>query len=236
MKIGIFTDSHYSDKELSCKTRRPKLSYEKIKEAMQVFADNDAEAVVILGDLLDACVDRSDEPMELEKIGNLINSFGIRVYCLRGNHDCDNFSANDFYRIGNLEPLPFVVKFDNKAMVFLDANFEESQEPYQPREVDWTNSILPNAQIEQLKSVLDFEDLAEAVIFIHQRLDDCEDVRYNVKNSQEIRRILEHSQKVNRVFQGHYHKGDGKVINGIRYITVAAMCEGDRNPYLITEI
>ena len=38
------------------------------------------------------------------------------------------------------------------------------------------------------------------------------------------------------VFQGHYHSGHEAVIDGIPYLTLAAMCEGERNSYKIVEI
>ena len=35
MKLALFTDPHYCDKEVTCRTRRPILSYGKIREAME---------------------------------------------------------------------------------------------------------------------------------------------------------------------------------------------------------
>ena len=37
MKIGVFTDTHYCNAEVMCKTRRPLLSPVKIREAMEAF-------------------------------------------------------------------------------------------------------------------------------------------------------------------------------------------------------
>ena len=41
MKIGLFTDPHYSRRELSEATRRPRLSYEKIGEALRKFREEE---------------------------------------------------------------------------------------------------------------------------------------------------------------------------------------------------
>jgi hypothetical protein len=74
-------------------------------------------------------------------------------------------------------------------------------------------------------------------VFIHQRLDVGGD--YGVKNSAEIRRILERSEKVLAVFQGHYHRNDYKQIGDIHYCTLAAMVEGsgeEFNAYSLLEI
>ena len=39
-----------------------------------------------------------------------------------------------------------------------------------------------------------------------------------------------------KVFQGHYHKGDFQKIEQIEYITLQAMCEGEKNIYTVIEI
>ena len=108
--------------------------------------------------------------------------------------------------------------------------------PYRPGEVDWTDSLLPAAQVGQLGRVLGDSNVTGATVFIHQRLDGCTDARYTVRNSDEVRAVLEASGKVGTVFQGHYHRGDRKEINGIRYITLPAMCEGEGNSFIVTEV
>ena len=47
---------------------------------------------------------------------------------------------------------------------------------------------------------------------------------------------MEESNKVSLVLQGHYHKGGDRMENGIRYLTVPAMCEGEENHYLILDL
>ena len=42
MKIGLFTDLHYCDKE-SISNRRPRLSYNKAQEAMEHFEKNNVD-------------------------------------------------------------------------------------------------------------------------------------------------------------------------------------------------
>ncbi|MBQ8213553.1 MAG: alkaline phosphatase, partial [Clostridia bacterium] len=79
-------------------------------------------------------------------------------------------------------------------------------------------------------------DVSDIYVFIHQRLDDCDNSRYLVKNAVEIRTLLQNSGKVRKVFQGHYHKGDFQKIEQIEYITLQAMCEGEKNIYTVIEI
>lgn len=53
MKLGLFSDPHYCTKDVTCGTRRPSLSFGKIRAAMEAFRDAGAEYVICLGDLVD---------------------------------------------------------------------------------------------------------------------------------------------------------------------------------------
>ena len=61
-------------------------------------------------------------------------------------------------------------------------------------------------------------------MFAHQRLDVSN--HYGVKNAADVRKVLEQSEKVLAVLQGHSHKNDHKDIGGIHYCTLVAMVEG----------
>ena len=54
MKIGLFTDSHYSTVE-AYGTRRPTLSLGKIRTAMEAYTAEGADLVICLGDIVDHC-------------------------------------------------------------------------------------------------------------------------------------------------------------------------------------
>ena len=60
-----------------------------------------------------------------------------------------------------------------------------------------------------------------------------------VKNAAEVRRILQASNRVLAVFQGHDHDGDYRLLDGIPYYTLKAVVEGhgpDNNSYAIVEV
>ncbi len=233
LKIGLFTDCHTSDLACSCRTRRPSLSYEKIKAAMMAFVHENVDLVVCLGDLVDHCQHSEDEERELRRIAEMIRSFGKEFYCIRGNHDCNQFSFSQFYTISQFDPIPFSKTIDDQLLIFLDACYGKNGEPYQPGMVDWTDSFVPPESVARLKQTLENAEASAAYVFLHQRLDVCKDVRYQVSNAQEIRKILQQSEKVRKVFCGHYHPGDRTWIENIEYITFPAMCEGEKNEYFI---
>jgi alkaline phosphatase len=82
---------------------------------------------------------------------------------------------------------------------------------------------LPAAELEWLRSDLHDTD-KPVIVFAHQRLDVSNS--YVVKNATEVRKLLENSEKVLAVFQGHSHKNDHTEIGGIHYCTLVAMVEG----------
>ena len=236
MKIGIFTDPHASDMELTCQNRRPALSYGKIRSAMEDFCAKGVELVICLGDLLNRCADHADDEKEFLRLAEMIRSFQLPFYCVRGNHDCQIFSEEDFYRLGGFEKLPFVKRFDDRALIFLDACFHEDGEVYSRERAEWTDSMIPKEQVERLKATLADAQIRQVTVFLHQLLNPDADPRYLVKNADEIRGILEESGKVSCVYSGHFHRGQQSVCNGISYTALPAMCIGEENRYFILDI
>ena len=54
MKIGLFTDSHYSSAKITCGRRYNSRSLVKIEQAMRYFQKEGSELVICLGDLIDS--------------------------------------------------------------------------------------------------------------------------------------------------------------------------------------
>lgn len=234
MKIGIFTDSHYSSKEVSNKTRRPSLSLGKIHQAMEEF--HDVDCIVCLGDLVDTCETYQECEAKLREIGLLIRSVGVPFYCLRGNHDCDLFTEEQFYEGIGTEKPPFSLKMGSDMLVFLDANYDSDGKTYLPGCVDWTDTMLPDDQMESLKTVLADRAVTNVYVFIHQNVDPDVQWQHILSNAEQVRNVISGSGKVKRVIQGHYHPGHNNEIDGVAYHTLPAMCEGERNYYEVMEI
>ncbi len=233
MKIGIFTDPHYSDKIIPSDNRYHSRSYDKISEAMSYFKDENVDLVVCLGDLTDDCIDINNNKEALEKISVLINSFGIKFYSLMGNHDYLSFTKEEFNEYTNGAYPPFSIETEKSMLVFLDCNYEVGGKPYQKRNVDWINTFLPKEQLDNLKKKS--KTTKDVYVFLHQNIDPTIEQNHVVKNAKEIRDIL-NNRNTKMVIQGHFHAGKDTLIGKIRYYTLAAMCEGENNPYEILEI
>ena len=53
MKIGLYSDSHYSSAALTCEVRRNNQSLRKLEEAYRFFEKEGCRLAVCLGDLID---------------------------------------------------------------------------------------------------------------------------------------------------------------------------------------
>ncbi|MBO5212973.1 MAG: metallophosphoesterase [Clostridia bacterium] len=236
MKIGLFTDPHYCDKDMVSSTRYHSLSYNKIKEAMDYFKEQGAELVICLGDLVDDCGSREENIRSIKKISTLINSYGIKFYSLMGNHDYQNFTREEFDLYTNGAYPPFCLETDKAILVFLDCNYEDTGKIYEVGKVDWTNAFLPSDQLSRLGEILDSEEEKKIIIFVHQIIEAGIDNNHTVRNAKEIRKLIDLSNSCIEVIQGHYHAGHDGIINGVSYHTLPAMCEGKENRFELLDM
>ena len=91
-----------------------------------------------------------------------------------------------------------------------------------PGDDDWTDTYYPRT--DELKELLENIE-NDAFVFMHQNIDPGVDDDLRLYNDNEIRKILEDSKKVKKVFQGHEHAGARSFHGGIDYITYKALCE-----------
>lgn len=231
MKLGIFTDAHYSSASVTCTNRYNSKSLDKIKKAYEYFKAENAELVICLGDLTDTEKSHEKEVENLAEIAEVIKASGIKTICVMGNHDGFCYTLDEFYGIlGGCKPEKLCV--DGKNLVFIDACHFQNGRHYEPGDSDWTDTFYP--YVSELESYLESIS-GDTYVFLHQNID--EDIRedHRVKNASEIREILKKSGKVKCVFQGHYHPGYKSLKNGVEYVTFPAMCS-EENGWYITEL
>ncbi len=222
MKLGIFTDSHYSSAELTCGCRYNNRSLEKIKEAYRIFEDAGCDLVLCLGDLTDTESTYEKECENLRACAAVMDASPIPTLCLMGNHDAFVFTEDDFYDILGQKHRPQTIMTDAAALYFLDACYFADGTHYQPGGGDWTDTYYPHtAELQKQLAVTD----TPACIFLHQNLDLAIPQNHRLSNDALIRQILEESGCVTHVVSGHYHPGKESVVNGIRYLTLPALCE-----------
>lgn len=223
MKIGFFTDSHYSSQLLTCGKRYNSKSLEKIRQAYSLFEREKCSYVICLGDLIDKENDHEKEVQNLKEVAKIISGSPLQTFCLMGNHDAFTLTREEFYDILGL-PEPAIMDIDGKRFIFLDACHFKTGTHYAPGDSDWTDTFYPH--VDTLKEQIESAH-GEVYIFLHQNIDPNISCDHRLYNSEEINRILRKSGKIKTVYQGHYHKGNRSIHDGIEYITFPAMCEND---------
>ena len=144
-------------------------------------------------------------------------------HCVLGNHCVHTRAKEEFLEGVGQKKSYYSFESGNFHFVVLDSCFRSDGEPYGRKNFQWTDPNIPAAEVEWLKADLKATS-KKTVVFAHQRLDVSN--QYGVKNAAAVRRVLEASQKVLAVFQGHSHENDHKELGGIHYCTLVAMIEG----------
>jgi alkaline phosphatase len=235
VRIGVVTDLHYADKPTGG-SRHYRETLRKFDEAAKQFARDRVDFVIELGDFIDAADSLETERGYLAAIAERFAATAGEHHYVLGNHCVYTLTKAEFLETVG-QPKSYY-SFDKGGchFVVLDACFRSDGEPYGRKNYVWTDSNIPAAEIEWLKADLEKTTLP-TVAFVHQRLD--VEGHYGVKNAAQVRQVLEASGQVRAVFQGHYHRNDHKLIDGIHYCTVAALVEGggpDANAYAVVDL
>lgn len=235
LRVGLITDLHYADKP-PAGSRHYRETQRKLAEAATQFGKDKVTFVVELGDLIDAADSVETEQRYLKTINREFSAIVQDRHYVLGNHCVDTLTKAEF--LAGVEQKQSFYSFDRGDFHFvvLDACFRGDGESYGRKNSKWNDANIPAAELEWLQT--DLKGASKpTIVFAHQRLDVSND--HGVKNSPDVRKVLEESGRVLAVFQGHSHQNDLKEIGGIHYCTLVAMVEGpgpDHNGYSVMEI
>lgn len=245
IRFGIVTDLHYSRRE-SYGRRFFSQTLEKLETAMKVFNSSNLDFVIELGDFKD----QDDQPQRENTLGYLkevekaFQVFSGPTYHVLGNHDTDSISKEDFLtytsNFGKADKktyYSFLVK--GVKFIVLDADYNEDGSPYNCGNYTWTETYIPQEEIEWLRDELK-GNTSPTLVFIHQMLDNFSDIdkALCVNNAEEVVAVLEEYGNVFAVFQGHHHAGHYSFRNNIHYWTMKGMINGalPNNSFAVVEI
>jgi hypothetical protein len=244
VRFGMFTDMHYADAPTTgTSTRYYRQSLAKTREAVAGLRAKSPDFLVVLGDMKDMVAGEADTKTlaYLVAIETEIQQFRGATFHVLGNHDMDNLSKPQVLaNISNtgINPGRAYYTFSRGGIRFitLDACCLKDGRDYDHNNFDWREAYVPGPQLEFLSAELKSSS-EPVIVFSHQRLDGSTDEC--VRNSAEVRNILESSGKVLAAFHGHDHKGGHRVINGVHYYTLIAVIEGSgetNNAYALAEV
>ncbi|MEE2989036.1 MAG: metallophosphoesterase family protein [Planctomycetota bacterium] len=221
-RLGIVTDSHFADRETSG-TRHYRESLTKMKEAVSRFTEAKIQLAVELGDFIDAAPTVKEEIGYLKSIEKVFAGCQVPRHYVLGNHCVYTLTKQEFLAQVPQKKSYYSTDFGDLHLVVLDACFRADGVDYQRQNYDWTDSNIPREELEWLEADLQ-KTTGRSIVFVHQRLD--VEGHYGIRNAVAVRRVLEKTGSVMAVFQGHNHLNEHRQLEGIHYVTLAAMVEG----------
>ena len=213
VRFGMVTDMHYADKQTRG-SRHYRKTLAKLEAAAAQFKKAKPAFVVELGDFIDRAPEVDVELGYLERIQQDFAKLPGDKHYVLGNHCVDTLTKEEF--LGAVSQENSYYSFDEGGVHFvvLDACFLKDGTPYGRNNSRWNDANFPQEELDWLAKDLK-QTKNKSIIFMHQRLD--VDNGYAVNNAEAARKIFEDAGNVLAVFQGHSHKNDHKIINGIHY-------------------
>jgi 3',5'-cyclic AMP phosphodiesterase CpdA len=229
--IGLVTDIHYANSTVG--QRYCGESLVKLKQCLDTFKDRKPDVIMNLGDSIDTSDPVEDELVRLGEIQDAILSTRIESHYLLGNHDVAELTRDVFLKAAGFPDGKSYYSLDCRGvhMVVLDSNFNEDGTPFSAGNFCWYDAWVGAEQIAWLKDDLEAAGSMPVIVFCHANLDDRmrDDGKMNghiVKDAAAVRDVIEASDHVRAVVQGHCHSGAQTIINGIPYIILRAMVVG----------
>jgi len=226
LTLGFLTDLHFG----------PAAYYDgKLRKLTHHAADLTRSAVRAMNEelrpdiLVNLGDDIEDESREADlarytECQDILRTAKAEVLNVAGNHDTINLTRDDLARVWRREgPLFYSLDRGGHHLVVLHT--------HERKDVDVR---IPQAQLEWLKADLAATALPVIVLMHHSASEqDLSDSFWFhraahlalVAERAELRRILEESKKVRAVFNGHVHRNNLDVINGIPYVTLQSLVE-----------
>lgn len=235
IQMGLVTDLHYADKP-PAGSRYYRQTLRKIQQAAEQFGDLDLDGLMELGDLIDSADSIADERAHLKTIDAQLKAICAERHYVLGNHCVHNLTKPEFLDEVGQQKSYYAFQSAGFNFIVLDACFRQDGVAYERQNFQWTDTAIPEPEVEWLRSVLETHS-EPTIVFCHQRLDVAN--HYGVKNASQVRELLEKHGQVLAVFQGHSHDNDHKSINNIHYVTLVAMVEGagpERNGFSVLKL
>ena len=235
VRLGIVTDVHVHDTN-SPNEHKVMVNYaERVTEFVNAMNAWPADAVIQLGDFVNgAFVMGADlgDPARIPGLLDLglaaLNAFEGPIHHVIGNHDVYDLAKDAILAATGAEAAVYSFDLGAFHVVVLDAQFNKDGEDY--GHIGWmVQGMIPAAQLDWLRSDLAASD-KPTLVCIHQPLDVAFSLTAGgppVANRLEVQEVLAADGDVIAVFQGHTHDFSLNTIDGIHYVTFAAMVDHD---------
>lgn len=251
LKVGIVSDVQYADVD-NQGTRHYRASAGKFSEAVVKFSETGVDFIVSLGDFID------NDFESYKPLIRIIRGINIPVYFVLGNHD---FSVREGRKqkvpgLLNVNSRYYAISRNNWRFIFLDgtdiSTFSRSKKDPEfksaqsildslekagaPNAHSWNGGI-GRTQIRWLEQELDNsqKENQNIILFCHFPIYP-ENQSENLWNANEIRKIVESRNGKVVFMNGHTHRSNYCLNNGVHYVALRGMVELDENSFATAEI
>ncbi len=235
LRIGVLTDVHAHDTNALVERKVMTNYAERLDAFVDAMVAWPADAVFELGDFVNGDFIMGQAVGDRTRIGGILVEATARLarwggptHYVLGNHDVYDLTKAEF--LGTVGAPAATWSFDLGGFHFvaLDVQFSKTGQDY--GNSFWVvQGTIPPAQLDWLRADLAATSLP-TVVLIHQPLDkefELEAGGPPVSNRLEVQAALTASGRVVAVFQGHSHDNRYNVVDGIHYVTFAAMVDYD---------
>jgi len=234
VRVALFTDAHVHDVDSPVEGKVMTNYAERLAAFVDAANAWPADVAIELGDLVNGAFvmgpgygDPTRIPSILELGLASLEGLEAPMHFVLGNHDLYDLSKAEFLAAVGQEEAYYSFDLGGFHFVILDAEFNDPDESDYDHVFMRVKCRIPVAELEWLRNDLAQTELP-TIVCIHQPIDAEFDPNAGgppVVNNEEVRQILNDSGGVIAVFQGHDHSNVYNEIDGIHYITFAAMVD-----------
>jgi len=233
VRIGIVADVHAHDTDSPAELKVMTNYAERLGVFVNELNVSAADAAIQLGDLVNGTFvmgadlgDNTRVPQLLDAALAALAGLECPLHHVLGNHDMYDLSKSDVLAAFGLETGYYGFDLGGFHIVVLDAEFNPDGTDYDHVFMR-TKGFIPAWELDWLRADLAATDLP-TVVCIHQPLDSEFEALAGgppVANRVEVVELLAESEVVVAVLQGHDHENRYIQMDGIHYITFAAMVD-----------
>jgi len=238
VRIALIADVHAHDMNSPPEHKVMVNWAERVTAFVAAANDWPADAVINLGDYVNGRFVMGEADLDLgeaERIEGILydavavlSEFDGPVHYVVGNHDVYDLSKDQILAATGTESTYYSFDLGSFHFVILDAQFDKSENDY--GHIAWmVQGLIPTVEMDWLRA-----DLADSglptLVFVHQPLDSDFALLAGgppIFNHLAVRDVLAADGDVVAVFSGHAHDSNYSEIEGIHYLTIAAMVDHD---------
>lgn len=233
LRIGVVTDVHVHDTDSPVEGKVMTNYAERLTAFVDAMNGWPADTAFQLGDLVNGAFvmgagvgDTTRIIGLLDEAVALLSGLESPLYHVLGNHDMYDLSKPEVMAALGLEIGYYSFDLEGFHFVVLDAEYNPDGTDYDHVFMR-TKGFIPPLQLDWLVADLAATNLP-TIISVHQPLDaDFEALAGGppIVNNKDVQRVLSESGVVIAVLQGHDHENRYTKIDGIHYVTFAAMVD-----------